>query len=97
MLDGTSLPYGGVHEELLETLRAPRARRRRLPDAGATSASALGRGRRLRWGAADEEVDGPLPGADLIEGAKRGATMRAGSQCFTLNAQGNSLAARATE
>jgi len=57
----------------------------------------LVRPRLLRWGAADEEVDGPLPGADLIEGAKRGATMRAGSQCFTLNAQGNSLAARATE
>jgi hypothetical protein len=35
----------------------------------------LVRPRLLRWGAIDEEVDGSFPGADLIEGAKRGATM----------------------
>lgn len=33
------------------------------------------RPRLLRWGAADEEVRGPFPGADLIPGGRRGATM----------------------
>ena len=34
-----------------------------------------GRPRMLRWGASDEEVRGPYPGADLISGGRRGATM----------------------
>jgi len=29
----------------------------------------------LRWGAIDEEVNGPYPGADLIPGGKRGGTV----------------------
>jgi proline iminopeptidase len=29
----------------------------------------------LRWGASDEEVREPYPGADLIPGGQRGATM----------------------
>ncbi len=33
------------------------------------------RPRMLRWGATDEEVGSPYPGAKLIEGSKRGATM----------------------
>lgn len=33
------------------------------------------RPRMLRWGATDEEVEGPYPGADVIPGGKRGATM----------------------
>jgi hypothetical protein len=37
---------------------------------------ALGlRPRLVRWGATDEEVEGPYPGADLIPGASRGTTM----------------------
>jgi len=34
-----------------------------------------GRPRLVRWGATDEEVARPYPGADLIPGAKRGTTM----------------------
>jgi hypothetical protein len=34
-----------------------------------------GRPRILRWGASDEEVRQPYPGADLIPGGHRGATM----------------------
>ncbi len=33
------------------------------------------RPRLLRWGATDEEVEGPYPGAELIPGGTRGATM----------------------
>jgi proline iminopeptidase len=33
------------------------------------------RPRMLRWGASDEEVRGPYPGADLVPGGRRGATM----------------------
>src|SRR5512135_2653904 len=33
------------------------------------------RPRLVRWGATDEEVDRPYPGADLIPGGKRGTTM----------------------
>jgi proline iminopeptidase len=33
------------------------------------------RPRLLRWGATDDEVKGPYPGADLVPGGKRGATM----------------------
>jgi hypothetical protein len=33
------------------------------------------RPRMLRWGASDEEVQGPYPGTDLIPGGQRGATM----------------------
>jgi hypothetical protein len=33
------------------------------------------RPRLVRWGATDEEVEGPFPGADLIPGAPRGTTM----------------------
>lgn len=33
------------------------------------------RPRMLRWGASDEEVRGPYPGADLVQGGRRGATM----------------------
>ncbi len=33
------------------------------------------RPRMLRWGASDEEVRGPYPGADLIPGGRRGGTM----------------------
>ena len=33
------------------------------------------RPRMLRWGASDEEVRQPYPGADLIPGGQRGATM----------------------
>jgi hypothetical protein len=35
------------------------------------------RPRMLRWGASDEEVTDPYPGADLIPGGRRGATMAA--------------------
>jgi hypothetical protein len=35
----------------------------------------VARPRLLRWGATDEEVQGPYPGADLIPGGRRGATM----------------------
>ncbi|HET7876011.1 MAG TPA: hypothetical protein VFN71_10885 [Methylomirabilota bacterium] len=42
----------------------------------AAGAYALGvRPRMLRWGASDEEVRQPYPGADLIPGGQRGATM----------------------
>ena len=46
----------------------------------AIALSALGyalavRPRMLRWGASDEEVRGPYPGADLVPGGRRGATM----------------------
>ena len=33
------------------------------------------RPRLLRWGATDEELRAPYPGADVIQGARRGATM----------------------
>ena len=33
------------------------------------------RPRLLRWGATDEEVEGPYPGADVVPGGHRGATM----------------------
>ena len=33
------------------------------------------RPRLMRWGATDEEVAGPYPGADLVPGGERGATM----------------------
>jgi hypothetical protein len=33
------------------------------------------RPRLLRWGASDDEVAGPYPGAELVPGGKRGATM----------------------
>ncbi|MCU0296428.1 MAG: hypothetical protein MUD05_10295 [Candidatus Nanopelagicales bacterium] len=33
------------------------------------------RARLLRWGATDEEVEGPYPGADLVPEGERGATM----------------------
>lgn len=35
----------------------------------------VARPRMLRWGASDEEVRGPYPGADVIPGGRRGATM----------------------
>src|SRR5678816_3442271 len=35
------------------------------------------RPRMLRWGASDEEVAEPYPGANLIPGGRRGATMAA--------------------
>jgi hypothetical protein len=35
------------------------------------------RPRMLRWGATDDEVRRPYPGADLVPGGKRGATMAA--------------------
>ena len=46
----------------------------------AVALSALGyalavRPRMLRWGASDEEVRRPYPGADLVQGGRRGATM----------------------
>src|SRR5579872_3099497 len=37
--------------------------------------AAFVRPRILRWGAADEEVNAPFPGADLVPGGLRGATM----------------------
>jgi hypothetical protein len=45
--------------------------------AGAAAAiyGGLVRPRLLRWGASDEEVAGPYPGAELVPGGKRGATM----------------------
>lgn len=33
------------------------------------------RPRPMRWGATDEEVAGPYPGADLVPDGERGATM----------------------
>ena len=36
---------------------------------------AVVRPRLLRWGATDEEVRRPFPGADVIAGGRRGATM----------------------
>jgi len=33
------------------------------------------RPRLLRWGATDDEVRRPYPGADLVPGSKRGGTM----------------------
>jgi hypothetical protein len=33
------------------------------------------RPRLMRWGATDAEVAGPYPGADLVPGGERGATM----------------------
>jgi proline iminopeptidase len=35
------------------------------------------RPRLLRWGATDEELHRPFPGADLVPGGRRGATMAA--------------------
>ncbi len=51
---------------------------RRLVALFALSAGAYALGvrpRMLRWGASDEEVRQPYPGADLIPGGQRGATM----------------------
>lgn len=43
---------------------------------GLTTAYAIGiRPRMLRWGATDDEVRRPHPGADLVPGGKRGGTM----------------------
>jgi proline iminopeptidase len=43
---------------------------------GVVGAYAFGlRPRMLRWGATDEEVERPFPGADIISGGTRGATM----------------------
>jgi len=43
---------------------------------GLTTAYAVGiRPRMLRWGATDDEVRRPYPGADLVPGGKRGGTM----------------------
>ena len=43
--------------------------------AGATAAYILAaRPRQLRWGATDDESEGPLPGDDLIENANITAT-----------------------
>jgi proline iminopeptidase len=33
------------------------------------------RPRLMRWGAADEEVTAPYPGADMVRDGERGATM----------------------
>lgn len=44
------------------------------------------RPRMLRWGATDDEVRRPYPGADLIPGGERGATM-----AVTINARPSSL------
>ncbi len=47
-----------------------------LGTAGAAVAyERLIRPRLLRWGATDEEVCGPYPGADVVPGGRRGATM----------------------
>ena len=47
-----------------------------VPLAGLAAAYALAvRPRLVRWGATDAEVDGPYPGADLIPGGERSATM----------------------
>ena len=46
----------------------------------------LVRPRLLHWGATDEEVAGPYPGADLLGGGKRGATM-----AVTINAPPSSV------
>lgn len=55
-----------------------------MPGAGITLAAVIAviclyavgiRPRLVRWGATDEEVAGPYPGADLIPGATRGTTM----------------------
>jgi hypothetical protein len=55
--------------------------------AGLVGAYALAvRPRMLRWGATDEEVRRPYPGADLVSGGRRGATMAA-----TINAPPSSL------
>ncbi|MGZ4669284.1 MAG: hypothetical protein ACXVX3_12230 [Blastococcus sp.] len=43
--------------------------------AAAVAYGALVRPRLLRWGATDAEVAGPYPGAELVPGGKRGATM----------------------
>lgn len=52
------------------------AARRLLPVAGLVAAYALAvRPRLVRWGATDEEVRRPYPGAELIPGGERSATM----------------------
>jgi hypothetical protein len=45
--------------------------------AGTAAAAYAGlvRPRLLRWGASEEEVAGPYPGADVVPGGERGATM----------------------
>ena len=43
--------------------------------ASAVAYAALVRPRMLRWGASDDEVTSPFPGAELIPGGRRGATM----------------------
>lgn len=50
--------------------------RRLAPPLGLLAAYALAlRPRMLRWGATDAEVERPFPGADLIDGGERSATM----------------------
>ena len=47
-----------------------------VPLAGLVAAYALAvRPRLIRWGATDAEADGPYPGAELIPGGERSATM----------------------
>jgi hypothetical protein len=49
---------------------------RKLAALGLAAGYAVGvRRRLLSWGASDEEVRGPYPGADLVPGGERGATM----------------------
>jgi proline iminopeptidase len=60
----------------MERRAMTRARRLGALLAAAAAVYVLGvRPRILRWGASDEEVRGPFPGADLIPGGQRGATM----------------------
>jgi hypothetical protein len=49
------------------------------------------RPRLMRWGATDEEVTGPYPGADLVSDGERGATM-----AVTIDAAGSGLAVAGT-
>jgi len=53
----------------------PRARRLAVLGAAIAGYAALVRPRMLRWGATDEEVERPFPGADLVPGGERAATM----------------------
>ena len=53
-------------------------RGRKIAGAAAMAATAYGvwvRPRLMRWGATDEEVAGPYPGAELVPDGERGATM----------------------
>jgi len=65
-----------------EALPAPRMRRRPSRARAAVGVMALGsvyalvvRPRLLRWGASDDELESPFPGADLVPGGVRTATM----------------------